>query len=87
MTARKTVAFFGGGNTALDAIRRALRLGANRARLIYRREETEMPARAEETWARQRRGAGFADDDKATSFLPSFLKNRQCIRVADRTVE
>ena len=44
----KSVAVVGGGNTALDAIRTALRLGAARATLIYRRSEAEMPARAEE---------------------------------------
>jgi glutamate synthase (NADPH/NADH) small chain len=44
----KAVAVVGGGNTALDAIRTALRLGAREASLIYRRSESEMPARAEE---------------------------------------
>src|SRR3974377_1032627 len=44
----KHVAVIGGGNTALDAIRSALRLGASKAYLIYRRSEAEMPARKEE---------------------------------------
>ena len=44
----KDVAVIGGGNTALDAIRSALRLGARKAYVLYRRSEAEMPARAEE---------------------------------------
>ncbi len=44
----KSVAVVGGGNTALDAIRTALRLGATRAMMLYRRSEAEMPGRAEE---------------------------------------
>ncbi len=46
--AGKNVAVFGGGNTALDAIRTGLRLGAAKASIIYRRTEAEMPARLEE---------------------------------------
>jgi glutamate synthase (NADPH/NADH) small chain len=45
---RKRVAVFGGGNTAMDAVRTALRLGAERASILYRRTEAEMPARDEE---------------------------------------
>jgi glutamate synthase (NADPH/NADH) small chain len=44
----RCVAVVGGGNTAMDAVRTALRLGAERAYLVYRRSEAEMPARAEE---------------------------------------
>ncbi|MCD6339184.1 MAG: FAD-dependent oxidoreductase, partial [Verrucomicrobia bacterium] len=44
----KDAAVFGGGNTAMDAVRTAARLGARRAMLIYRRTEAEMPARVEE---------------------------------------
>lgn len=42
------VAVVGGGNVAMDAARCALRLGAEKVHLIYRRSEVEMPARAEE---------------------------------------
>jgi len=45
---RKRVAVFGGGNTAMDAVRTALRLGAGWAGILYRRSEVEMPARIEE---------------------------------------
>lgn len=44
----KNVAVVGGGNTAMDAIRSAKRLGAKNASIIYRRSEAEMPARREE---------------------------------------
>jgi len=45
---QKRVAVFGGGNTAMDAVRTARRLGAAPAMILYRRSEAEMPARAEE---------------------------------------
>lgn len=44
----KRVAVIGGGNTAMDAVRTARRLGAEEAYLVYRRSKEEMPARAEE---------------------------------------
>jgi len=44
----RNVAVVGGGNTAMDAVRTALRLGAKNAYLVYRRSEAEMPARREE---------------------------------------
>ncbi len=44
----KSVAVIGGGNTAMDAVRTAKRLGAEKAYLIYRRSRQEMPARQEE---------------------------------------
>jgi glutamate synthase (NADPH/NADH) small chain len=44
----RRVAVVGGGNTAMDSVRTALRLGAEHAYLVYRRTEHEMPARAEE---------------------------------------
>lgn len=42
------VAVIGGGNTAMDSVRTALRMGASRVMLVYRRSEEEMPARLEE---------------------------------------
>ena len=44
----KNVVVFGGGNVAMDAARTALRLGADKVVLAYRRTEAEMPARKEE---------------------------------------
>ena len=44
----RDVVVFGGGNTAMDAVRTAKRLGAKSATILYRRTEQEMPARKEE---------------------------------------
>jgi glutamate synthase (NADPH/NADH) small chain len=44
----KKVAVIGGGNTAMDSVRTAKRLGAERAMIVYRRSQQEMPARIEE---------------------------------------
>jgi glutamate synthase (NADPH/NADH) small chain len=44
----RNVAVIGGGNTAMDAVRTSLRLGAEHSYLVYRRSRKEMPARAEE---------------------------------------
>ncbi len=44
----KNVVVFGGGNVAMDAARTALRLGAEKVTLAYRRTEAEMPARLAE---------------------------------------
>jgi len=53
------VAVIGGGNTALDAIRSALRLGAKQAMIVYRRSDAEMPARKEEYEHAQEEGINF----------------------------
>ena len=55
----KTVAVIGGGNTAMDAVRTAKRLGAERAMIIYRRSEEEMPARIEEVRHAKEEGVEF----------------------------
>ncbi len=44
----RDVVVFGGGNTAMDAVRTSKRLGAKSATILYRRTESEMPARVEE---------------------------------------
>jgi len=44
----KKVVVVGGGNTAMDSVRTAKRLGAKQATIVYRRSEEEMPARIEE---------------------------------------
>jgi glutamate synthase (NADPH/NADH) small chain len=56
---QKTVAVFGGGNTAMDAVRTARRLGASPATILYRRSEAEMPARAEEAAHAKAEGIEF----------------------------
>ena len=55
----KNVAVIGGGNTAMDSVRTAKRLGAERAIIIYRRSEEEMPARIEEVKHAKEEGVEF----------------------------
>ena len=55
----KNVVVFGGGNTAMDAVRTSLRLGAKRALIAYRRTEAEMPARIEEIKHAKEEGVEF----------------------------
>jgi glutamate synthase (NADPH/NADH) small chain len=55
----KQVAVIGGGNTALDSARVALRLGASKSSIIYRRTENEMPARVEEIKHAREEGIEF----------------------------
>ena len=53
------VAVIGGGNTAMDAVRTAKRVGAKKAYLIYRRSREEMPAREEEIHHAEEEGVEF----------------------------
>ncbi|MBN1599373.1 MAG: NADPH-dependent glutamate synthase [Bacteroidales bacterium] len=55
----KHVAVIGGGNTAMDSVRTAKRLGAERAMIIYRRSFDEMPARKEEIKHAKKEGIEF----------------------------
>jgi glutamate synthase (NADPH/NADH) small chain len=55
----RNVAVLGGGNTAMDAVRTALRLGADNAYIMYRRSETGMPARIEEIHHAKEEGIQF----------------------------
>lgn len=55
----KNVAVIGGGNTAMDSVRTAKRLGAERAMIIYRRSREEMPARVEEVHHAMEEGIEF----------------------------
>jgi glutamate synthase (NADPH) small chain len=55
----KVVAVLGAGNVAMDAARMALRLGAEKVYVIYRRTEVEMPARKEEVLHAKEEGVDF----------------------------
>jgi glutamate synthase (NADPH/NADH) small chain len=55
----KNVAVIGGGNTAMDSVRTAKRLGAERAIIVYRRSRVEMPARVEEVKHAEEEGIEF----------------------------
>ena len=55
----KNIVVIGGGNTAMDAVRTAKRLGAEHAIVVYRRSEDEMPARIEEVRHAKEEGVEF----------------------------
>ncbi len=55
----KDVVVLGGGNVAMDSARTALRLGADRVRIVYRRSREEMPARAAEVHHAEEEGIEF----------------------------
>lgn len=80
----KRVATVGGGNVAMDCARTALRLGAEKSILIYRRSRTEMPARDEEIHHAEEEGvilqllsnpAAFHGDDN------NWVKEVECVRM------
>ncbi len=77
----KHVAVIGGGNTALDAIRSARRLGAEKAYVLYRRSETEMPARIEEVKHAKQEGIDFQVLTNPVEFLDDgrgWLRAARC---------
>ncbi|MGM0384299.1 MAG: NADPH-dependent glutamate synthase [Thermodesulfobacteriota bacterium] len=55
----KDVVVFGAGNVSMDSARTALRLGADRVRILYRRSREEMPARNEEIHHAEQEGVEF----------------------------
>jgi len=80
----KHVAVIGGGNTALDAIRSARRLGAEKAYVLYRRSETEMPARIEEVKHAKQEGIDFQVLTNPVEFLDDgrgWLRAVRCQRM------
>jgi glutamate synthase (NADPH/NADH) small chain len=80
----KNVAVIGGGNTALDAIRSALRLGAAKAYVIYRRSDAEMPARAEEVHHARQEGIDFQMLTAPVEFVADsqgWLTAARCVRM------
>jgi glutamate synthase (NADPH) small chain len=81
----KNVAVIGGGNTALDSIRSALRLGAGKAFVLYRRSEAEMPARKEEVKHAQQEGIEFQVLTAPVEFLDDgkgWLAGARCQKMA-----
>jgi glutamate synthase (NADPH/NADH) small chain len=80
----RDVAVIGGGNTAMDAVRTACRLGARTSYLIYRRSEKEMPARAEEVKHAHEEGVEFRCLTNPVAFLgdeQGWLRAVRCIRM------
>ncbi|MCI1648862.1 MAG: FAD-dependent oxidoreductase, partial [Bacteroides sp.] len=66
----KRVAVIGGGNTAMDSVRTARRLGAEKAMIIYRRSEEEMPARLEEVKHAKEEGVEFLTLHNPIEYIP-----------------
>ena len=80
----KDVAVIGGGNTALDSIRSARRLGARKAYVLYRRSEAEMPARKEEVKHAKEEGIEFRVLTNPIEFLSDgkgWLNGIRCTRM------
>ena len=85
LPAGKRVAVIGSGNTAMDALRVSVRLGAEKVHCIYRRSRAESPARAEELHHAEQEGIEFhwlttpleiLDDGKGS------VRGMRCIRMS-----
>jgi len=79
----KIVAVLGGGNVAMDAARVALRLGAEKVYVIYRRTEIEMPARNEEILHAKEEGVEFHFLENAKRIIgdeKGRVKAMECLR-------
>jgi dihydropyrimidine dehydrogenase (NAD+) subunit PreT len=80
----RTVAVIGAGNTAIDAVTQAKRLGAERVLLIYRRTEREMPAYEYEYELAKRDGVEFWWQTAPVEILPDAEGTRaaalRCVR-------
>jgi glutamate synthase (NADPH/NADH) small chain len=76
----RDIAVVGGGNTAMDAVRTACRLGARHSYLIYRRSEAEMPARAEEAKHAREEGIEFRCLTNPVAFLGDEKGNLRAVR-------
>jgi len=80
----KRVAVIGGGNVAMDAARAALRLGADKVYVIYRRSEAEMPARREEVENAAEEGIEFVFLANPVRFFGDEKRNLtgvECMRM------
>ncbi|MDR2395609.1 MAG: NADPH-dependent glutamate synthase [Endomicrobium sp.] len=78
------VVIVGGGNTAMDSARTALRLGAESVKLVYRRSENEMPARLEERIHAKEEGIEFATLTNPVKFIGDkngFVKAVECVKM------
>ena len=80
----KNVTVFGAGNVAMDSARTALRLGADRVRIIYRRSREEMPARIEEIHHAEEEGIEFFLLTAPIKFLGddnAWVTGVECLRM------
>lgn len=77
----KRVAVIGGGNTAIDAVRYALRQGAERAMIVYRRGMEEMPARLEEIRHASEEGVEFLTLTNPVEYLADEKGSLRAMKV------
>ena len=80
----KAVAVVGGGNVAMDGARCAMRLGADKVYIVYRRGEAEMPARKEEQHHAKEEGIEFMTLCNPTEILGDengWVSGMKCIRM------
>ena len=80
----ENVAVVGGGNVAMDAARCAKRLGAKNVYIVYRRSETEMPARLEEVHHAREEGIIFkllTNPTKIISTDDGWVKGMECVEM------
>ena len=87
------VAVVGGGNVAMDAARTALRLGAEKVYIVYRRSMEELPARREEVEHAEEEGIefrllcnpteilGYHNPDDARDPKNGFVTGMTCVRM------
>ena len=78
------VAVVGGGNVAMDAARSALRLGAEKVYIVYRRSLEELPARREEVEHAMEEGVEFLLLQNPVEILGDengFVRGMRCIRM------
>ena len=79
----RVVAVIGGGNTAMDSVRTAKRLGAKEAYIIYRRTESELPARLEEIHHAKEEGVKFMFLNSPTEFIGDKLGWLRAMRLQE----
>jgi glutamate synthase (NADPH/NADH) small chain len=80
----RNVAVVGGGNVAMDASRSALRLGAEKVHIVYRRSMDELPARQEEVHHAQEEGIMFdilCNPLRIIGDENGWVKSMECIRM------
>lgn len=80
----KNVAVIGGGNTAMDSARTALRLGAETVNLVYRRSDAELPARREEIGHAKEEGIEFQLLTNPVRFIGNdkgFVQQIECLKM------
>ena len=82
----ENVAVIGGGNTAMDSVRTARRMGAHRAMIVYRRGEDEMPARVEEVKHAKEEGVEFLTLHNPVEYLADENGRVKAMRVQKMTL-